>query len=101
MKELTTENIEKSLEALIGSKPDSFLIVVRAQGQTALCAAGNHVDNPMPIAMDWDGNEKVLVAGVPKRDFEALWRGLYPEGQKSWGANPWVWVIDFDVVKRQ
>lgn len=56
---------------------------------------------PMPIAMDWDGNEKVLVAGVPKRDFEALWRGLYPEGQKSWGANPWVWVIDFDVVKRQ
>lgn len=57
-------------------------------------------DTPVPIAMDWDGNEKVLVAGVPKRDFEALWRGLYPEGQKSWGANPWVWVIDFDVVKR-
>lgn len=55
---------------------------------------------PMPIAMDWDGNEKVLVADVPKRDFEALWRGLYPEGNKSWGANPWVWVIDFDVVKR-
>ena len=54
---------------------------------------------PMPIAMDWDGNEKVLVAGVPKRDFEALWRGLYPDGQKSWGANPWVWVIDFEVVK--
>ena len=53
----------------------------------------------LPIAMDWDGNEKVLVAGVPKRDFEALWRGLYPEGQKSWGANPWVWVIDFEVVK--
>lgn len=45
MKELTTENIEKSLEALIGSKPDSFLIVVRAQGQTALCAAGNHVQD--------------------------------------------------------
>lgn len=55
---------------------------------------------PMPIAMDWDGNKKVLVAGVPKRDFEALWRGLYPEGKKSWGANPWVWVIDFDIVKR-
>ena len=55
---------------------------------------------PMPIAMDWDGNEKVLVAGVPKRDFETLWRSLYPDGQKSWGANPWVWVIDFDVVKR-
>ena len=55
---------------------------------------------PVPIAFDWNGNEKVLVAGVPKRDFEALWRGLYPEGKKSWGANPWVWVIDFDVVKR-
>lgn len=50
MKELTTENIEKSLEALIGSKPDSFLIVVRAQGQTALCAAGNHVDNAINLA---------------------------------------------------
>ena len=45
MKEFTIENIEKSLEALIGSKPDSFLIVVRAQGQTDLCATGNHVDN--------------------------------------------------------
>ena len=55
---------------------------------------------PMPIAMDWDGNEKVLVAGVPKRDFEALWHGLYPDGQKSWGANPWVWVIDFEVAER-
>jgi len=54
---------------------------------------------PVPVATDWNGNKKVLVAGVPKRDFETLWRGLYPEGQKSWGANPWVWVIDFEVVK--
>lgn len=54
---------------------------------------------PFPIAMDWDGNEKVLVAGVPRRDFEKLWRGLYPDGLKSWGMAPWVWVIDFEVVK--
>lgn len=52
-----------------------------------------------PVATDWDGNEKVLVAGVPRRDFEELWRGLYPEGLKSWGMAPWVWVIDFEVVK--
>ena len=40
-------------------------------------------DTPVPIAMDCNGNEKVLVAGVPKRDFEALWRGLYPEVQEA------------------
>ena len=54
-----------------------------------------------PVATDWDGNEKVLVAGVPRRDFEELWRGLYPEGLKSWGMAPWVWVIDFEVVKNE
>ena len=51
MKELTTENIEKSLEELIGLKPDSFLIVVRAQGQTALCTTGNHADNAINLAI--------------------------------------------------
>ena len=55
---------------------------------------------PFYIGECWDGNERLLAAGVPRLDFETLWRGLYPEGQKSWGANPWVWVIDFDVVKR-
>lgn len=55
---------------------------------------------PFHIATDWDGNERALVAGVPKLDFGTLWQKLYPDGQKSWGANPWVWVIDFDVVKR-
>lgn len=55
---------------------------------------------PFYIGECWDGNERLLAAGVPRLDFEALWRGLYPEGQKSWGANPWVWVIDFDVAKR-
>lgn len=56
---------------------------------------------PFPIATDWDGNEKVLIAGVPRRDFEKLWRGLYPEGLKSWGMAPWVWVIDFEVIKNE
>ena len=55
---------------------------------------------PFYIGECWDGNERLLAAGVPRLDFETLWRGLYPEGKKSWGANPWVWVIDFDVVKR-
>ena len=57
-------------------------------------------DFPYQIAMDWNGKTKAIVEDVPKRDFETLWRSLYPDGQKSWGANPWVWVIDFDVVKR-
>ena len=55
---------------------------------------------PFYIGECWDGNERLLAAGVPRLDFETLWRSLYPDGQKSWGANPWVWVIDFDVVKR-
>ena len=36
--------------------------------------------------------------GVPilRHGFERLWDSLY----KNWDSNPWVWVIDFEVVKK-
>lgn len=54
---------------------------------------------PYPLAMDWEGNEKVLMPGIAHTDFVMAWRSIYPSGQKSWDAAPWVWVIDFEVVK--
>lgn len=50
MNELTTKNVEEAIEKLIGASPDSFLLVVRTKGQTALCASGNYVDNAINIA---------------------------------------------------
>lgn len=54
---------------------------------------------PYPLAMDWEGNEKVLMPGIARTDFAMAWRSIYPSGPKSWDAAPWVWVIDFEVVK--
>lgn len=69
---------------------------IRAHYEKIRIAERGHSHNPIRETLY---RIKVLVAGVPRRDFEELWRGLYPEGLKSWGMAPWVWVIDFEVVK--
>lgn len=33
---------------------------------------------------------------TPKANFRDLWNLLY----NNWGSNPWVWVIDFEVIKK-
>ena len=56
-------------------------------------------ESKYPISTDWDGYEAMLSPGVARCDFARMWRSIYPSGQKSWDAAPWVWVIDFEVVK--
>ncbi|MGY8872174.1 MAG: hypothetical protein ACKVJE_17180 [Pseudomonadales bacterium] len=34
---------------------------------------------------------------TPQQAFEWLWKSAY--STESWGANPWVWVIEFEVIK--
>ena len=50
---------------------------------------------------DKDGGRHFGVNGLqidektPARAFRALWSGI--NGPDSWGANPWVWVVTFEV----
>lgn len=34
-----------------------------------------------------------------RRPIPVLPKQIYPSGPKSWDAAPWVWAIDFEVVK--
>ena len=56
-------------------------------------------ESKYPISTDWDGYEAMLSPCVARWDFARMWRSIYPSGPKSWDAAPWVWVIDFEVVK--
>ena len=33
----------------------------------------------------------------PKDSFKSLWQSI--NGLKSWDANPWVWVVEFEIMK--
>lgn len=35
---------------------------------------------------------------TPRRRFESLWDSIY--GHESWDANPWVWALTFDVIRK-
>ena len=60
---------------------------------------GSDPEIPYPLATDWNDHEKVLMPGIARTDFAMEWRSIYPSGPKSWDMAPWVWVIDFEVVK--
>lgn len=33
--------------------------------------------------------------------FESVWQDLYPDGPKSWTANPAVWVVEFERLEKE
>jgi hypothetical protein len=35
----------------------------------------------------------------PRLTYKRLWNTIYTERGHSWDSNPWVWVIDFSVIK--
>ena len=45
-----------------------------------------------------EGIGSALTRDLKRPQFEALWRSIYPTGEKAWRDDLWVWVIDFEVV---
>src|SRR3990170_3764324 len=47
-----------------------------------------------------DGFEEVLTPGVPRCDYADLWDSINAKRGYSFESNPWVWVLVFDVIKK-
>jgi uncharacterized protein YhfF len=37
--------------------------------------------------------------GYPQQDFAEMWDSFNAKSGYSWESNPWVWVIEFEVIK--
>lgn len=37
--------------------------------------------------------------GTPKMGFANLWNSINTDSGKTWDDNPWVWVVEFEVIK--
>jgi len=44
------------------------------------------------------GGEFILSGGSHRCGFINLWQSIY--GPDSWTQNPWVWVIEFEVIRK-
>lgn len=49
----------------------------------------------------WSGDMSAVPDKFPDEVFQENWEELYPaDNPKAWGQNPWVWVYEFEVIKK-
>lgn len=48
------------------------------------------------IGRGWVSSDGSVLYDTAKRAFQCLWESI--NGEQSWAANPWVWVVDFNRV---
>ena len=51
-------------------------------------------DDAVAEGINWLINEH------PVETFSKLWDSIYADKGYGWDKNPWVWVIKFDVIKK-
>jgi hypothetical protein len=53
---------------------------------------------PMHYKVYTDSDPEALYTSSPKDSFETLWISI--NGEESWNANPWVWVIQYRILSK-
>jgi hypothetical protein len=94
--DVRVERLDEISEA--DAKAEGMGCITKDGGQTYKYGIPDRDGEPGSDDVGWDWSQWCL---DPRRAFSDLWGSIHGRvGEKAWGANPWVVVITFEVIKQ-
>ena len=72
---------------------------VRVERLNRITEEDAEAEGAAPAWLDVDGETVNLCRPTYRQGFARLWRDI--NGDESWDANPWVWVVEFKKIERE
>lgn len=81
------------------SRIDLEITGVRVERLNSISEDDCFAEAPPLLDYPWPPGSYGVTEGGPMRAFQKLWESI--NGAGSWGANPWVWIVEFQRVDQR